>query len=32
MGEIQIKDTALYNDAREIILNARNNAVRSVEL
>ena len=31
MGKIQVKDTTLYNDAREIILNARSGAVRSVE-
>ena len=31
MDDIQIKNTALYNDTREIILNARSNAVRSVE-
>ena len=31
MGDLQIKNTALHNDAREIILNARKDAVRSVE-
>jgi predicted nuclease of restriction endonuclease-like (RecB) superfamily len=31
MGDLQIKNTVLYNDVREIILNARKDAVRSVE-
>ena len=31
MGDLQLKTTAFYNDMREIMLNARNNAVCSVE-
>ena len=31
MSEIQVKNTTVYSDIREIILKARNNAVRSVE-
>jgi hypothetical protein len=31
MSDLQIKNTTFYNDMRAIILNARNNAVRSVE-
>ena len=31
MNDLQVKSTALYSDIRKIILNARSNAVRSVE-
>ena len=31
MGNLQLRTTTFYNDVREIVLNARNNAVRSVE-
>ena len=31
MSDLQTKNTAFYNDMRDIILNARSNAVRSVE-
>ena len=31
MGDIQTTNAVFYNDIREIILNARSNAVRSVE-
>jgi predicted nuclease of restriction endonuclease-like (RecB) superfamily len=31
MGDQQLRTMAFYNDMREIVLNARNNAVRSVE-
>jgi len=31
MSDMQVKNTNFYNDMREIILKARNNAVRSIE-